>query len=228
MRLAALADDQAPYVDTRPWYIRARDWLADSAIVNAATSARDYTVDETQRAIQELYQTGLNFDQTYSDLVNAQPQVASVSDPDLQSQYDDLVSRGSYIKSVISDAVAGVQNVAAWVKENTGVDIGQGSSLQGLGFVQLVPLAIIGAVVAATALAAAWITDARSSISKIQALQQLAETVPPDQRASIVNNALKQSGGITGTISSVNSFLVIAAIIAAGVYFAPQLKRLIK
>jgi hypothetical protein len=234
MRLGYIGQDEAPaaYVDTRPWYIRARDWLADSTVVNAAAAARDYTLDEAQQAIQALYTAGVNFDQTMSDLLNAQANVASVGDPDLQSQYDDLVSRGSSIKGAISTAVNSVQSIVAWIKQNLGVDIGQGANppagLQGLGIIQLVPLALLGAVVAATALATAWIVDARSAITKIQALTQLANSVPPDQRASVVNNALKQSGGIAATVSSVNSFLIIAAVIAAGVFFAPQLKRLIK
>jgi hypothetical protein len=223
MRLRGLGDDTATYVDTRPFWIKARDWLADSAVVNAATAARDWTVDETAQAIQDLYSTGLTFQQTMQDLLAVQNQAAQ--DPDLKSQYDDLVSRGGTVNSTITAAVRGVQNVVQWVKDNTGSDISASTtappSLQGLGFIQVIPLAIIGGVIAATALAAAWIVDARSAIGKIQAMQ--AAGLTPDQ----ISVALKQSGGLTGAVSSATGFLVVLGIIAAGVYFAPELKKLV-
>jgi hypothetical protein len=223
MRLDGLGTALADATDTRPWYIKLRDWAADSAVVNAAVAVQDYTVQETQAAIKALYDAGNQFHSTYTELQNYAD--AAQQSPDLATEYSDLVSRGNYINTVISDAVASVQSVVQWVKDNVGTDIS--GSLQGLGFVQLIPAAILGAVVAATALAVAWITDARSAITKIQALQQLANSVPPEQRADVITAALKQSGGLTETISKTTTLLVVGGVVLAGVFFAPQIKRLL-
>lgn len=223
MRLHGLGTALADATDTRPWYIKLRDWAADTSVVNAAVAVQDYTIDETQKAIKALYDAGNQFAATYAELQSYAD--AAQQSPELATQYSDLMSRGNYINTVISDAVASVQGIVQWVKDNVGTDIS--GSLQGLGFVQLIPAAILAAVVAATALAVAWITDARSAITKIQALQSLALTVPPDQRASVINSALKQSGGLTDTLKQGTTLLVVGGVIAAGIFFAPQIKRLL-
>lgn len=223
MRLHGLGIALADTTDTRPWYIKLRDWAADSAVVNAAVAVQDYTVDETQKAIKALYDAGNNFAATFAEL-QTYADTAQQS-PDLANQYSDLVSRGNYINTVISDAVASVQTIVQWVKDNVGTDIS--GSLQGLGFVQLIPAAILAAVVAATALAVAWITDARSAITKLQAIQSLAATVPEDQRASVISSALNQSGGLTGTLKQATTLLVVGGVVVAGIFFAPQIRRLL-
>jgi SOS response regulatory protein OraA/RecX len=222
MRLSNLAADEV-VVDSRPWYIRARDWLADSAVVNAATAVRDWSVAEAQQAIQDLYNAGIDFHNTRDELLSLQS--TANGNADLQAEYDGLMSRGNLIDSTITTAVNSVQAIAQWIKENTGVDIssaGPPAGLQGLGFIQVVPAAIIGGVVAATALAVAWIVDARSAITRIRALQEAG--LSPDQIAA----ALKQQGGLTGAVSSVTGLLVVGGLLLAGIYFAPQLKRLLK
>lgn len=225
MRMGSLADEVA---DTRPWYTRVRDWVADSAVVNAATAGRDYAVDEAKRAIEDLYNRGLEFQQTLSQLAGYQN--VAYQSSDLRAQYDELMSRGANVNAVIRSAVASVQGIAAWVRQNMGVDLDTPPQpfLGSLGFVQVIPLAIIGGVVAATALAAAWIVDARSAITRLEAMQSLIESVPPDQRAGVLDQMLQQSGGITGAVSSIKGLLIVGAVIAAGIYFAPQLKRLTK
>jgi len=227
MKLGAVGSNGTEQVDTRPWYDRVRDWVADSALVNAATSTRDYAIEEAQQAIAALYQQGIEFQNTLRELLSLQ-NVAAQS-PELNEQYNALVSRGNTVNAVIRNAVASVQGIAQWVRENMGLELNSPPPpmLHGLGFVQVIPLAIIGGVVAATALAAAWIVDARSGIEKIRSLQALAETVPEYQRAEVISGALKQSGGLTGAISGVQNLIVIGALIAGAIYFAPQLKRLV-
>jgi hypothetical protein len=205
--------------DTRPWYTRVRDWLADSAIVNAATDVRDYTVAETQKAINDLYQAGLTFQSTLSELKTLGSDAQQ--DPDLAQQYSDLVSRGNVINDTIIKAVNGIAGVVSWVKQNVGQDVTSPGALQGLGFVELVPYAIIGAAVAATALAIAWITDARTQIDKINAFKSAG--LNPQQIA----DAMKQSGGVSGAFSSATGLVFIIGIVAAGIYFAPELKKLV-
>jgi len=215
--------------DTRSWLTRARDWLADSSVVNAAVDLQNYTVEETQAAIDALYRAGIDFQNTWNQLRGYSSQVAASGSPELQQQYADLVSRGSLLGATLSDAVSSVQSIGTWVKQNVGIDLSTPQApgtLYGLGFVQLIPLAIIGGVLAATALAVAWITDARSAITKIQALQQLVQSVPEAQRAAVIKDALAQSGGIANTVSKTTSLLVVAGVIAAGIYLAPEIKRL--
>jgi hypothetical protein len=220
--LRSLAQD-----DPRPWYIQARDWIADSAVVNAATSGRDYALEEARQAIASLYDTGMEFQRTLGELLSLEGHASQ--SPELSAQYRALVSRGHTVNDVIRNAVRSVQSIAGWVRENMGVDLDAPPTpmLSGLGFVQVIPLAIIGGVLAATALAAAWIVDARSGIDKIHALQRLVEGVPMEERAGVIEDALKQSGGLTATISSAQNLLIVGAIIAAGIFFAPQLKRLV-
>ncbi|MGH8744737.1 MAG: hypothetical protein ACREUY_10715 [Burkholderiales bacterium] len=218
--------DAADTLDTRPWYDRVRDWVADSFLVNAATSARDMAVAEAEQAIAVLYAKGMEFQSTLNELL-ALSGIAAQS-PELRQEYDVLVARGNTVNTVIRSAVRSVQNITAWARDNLGLtlSIPPPPMLSGLGLLPLIPAALIGGVIAATALAAAWIVDARSGIEKIRALQALAETVPIEQRADVIGTALRQSGGLTSAISGAKNLLIVGAIIAAGIYFAPQLKRL--
>jgi hypothetical protein len=229
---AASSGTNAPNVDTRSVLTKVSDWWNDLAVIRAYTSAKQWTIDEARQAVSDLYQTGLDFVATYNQLTALNSQVQASGSPDLQQSYADLISRGAGVRDAITKGVSTVQVVAGWVKQNLGVDLGASNppaELQELGYAQvLIPIAVIGAVVAAIALATAWIVDARSAISKIQALQQLAESVPPDQRADVIKTALEQSGGLGATVRSATGLLVVGGIIAAGVFFAPQLKRLIK
>jgi hypothetical protein len=229
---AASSGMNAPNVDTRGLMTKVSDWWNDLTVVRAYQSAKQWTIDEAKQAVDQLYQVGLDFVSTYNELAALAPQVQSSGSPDLQQNFSDLLSRGNVLHKSISEAVASVQNISAWVKNNLGVDFGAGAppaGLQALGAgIELIPMAIIGAVIGAIALATAWIVDARSAISKIQALQTLAESVPEEQRAAVIKQALEQTGGLGATVRSATGLLVIAGVIAAGVYFAPELKKLVK
>jgi hypothetical protein len=228
---AASSGTNAPNVDTRSLMTKASDWWNDLAVVRAYQSAKEWTIAEAKSAVDQLYQVGLDFVSTYNELASLSPQVQSAGSPDLQQSYADLLSRGNVLHKSISEAVASVQNVSAWVKNNLGVDFGAGPpppGLQALGGIELIPMAIIGAVIGAIALATAWIVDARSAIGKIQALQTLAQSVPEEQRAAVIKQALEQTGGLGATVRSATGLFVVAGIIAAGVYFAPELKKLVK
>lgn len=200
------------------------DFLANNPLTNMLTQLRDVSVDEAKQKIRELYSTGLEFQDVYNQLAGYVG--IAQTDPTLSAQYNALMSRGGMVRDTISAAVATVQNIVAYARDRLGVDFSDvGTPPPGLGFIQVIPAAIIGGVIAAIALAAAWIVDARSAITKLSRINDIVNTLPPEQRAAAVQQLSKQSGGLGDQFQKI----VLWGAIAAGlIFFGPQLLKRFK
>ena len=123
---------------------------------------------------------------------------------EIQSQYSDLISRGQSIKSTIETvtgaidkAAATYQDVKNWLAEKfglNGVEIDEKTGQ--LGIIPLIPIAIIGASLAAMG---KWVLDAYEFSGKLDKMKELeSQGMSPSEAAAVVEKSLIGQGMFAG------------------------------
>lgn len=153
----------------------------------------DLSIDDVKAKIVALFNAGKDFESAKARLARLAP-VAAQS-PELRARYDDIMARGNGLASVISTALQKVRDVYQWVRENIGINI---------GVLPLVPIAILGGVIAATAAAVAWNNEANNEARRLEIIASL----PPEKKAA----ALANPDSITGNLSKVAMYAAIAVV----------------
>lgn len=131
-------------------------------------------LDSVKAKIKDLFATGIEFDRALARLQNVRG--IAGSDAVVRARVDGILFRGEQIKRTISNAVQSLQGVYGWVKENLGIN---------LGFLPLIPIAVIGGVLSALATAKAWITEANAEARRLEIIAAL----PQEQRAKALASA---------------------------------------
>lgn len=144
-----------------------------------------------------------NFTELLSNLQNREIDAARY--PDLSATRDELTSRGSTIKNMITSITGTIDKVFGFFRGITGMD--------GLGIVPLLPIAAITIAVAAIT---KWTTDAYEFSKRVDAIQALeAKGYDPVKAGQIVNQQFPTSSllGNFGSISSLIPWIAIAGVI---------------
>jgi hypothetical protein len=131
--------------------------------------------------------------QAQADSVFSMPQA-------LQDEYTALMDRGSTVKSTIDSTMSDVNSAMVYLK-----------SVFGIGFIQLLPAAVIGAGIAA---AAYWLNSAYITAKKLDAFNAaIAAGGTVDQGLQAANNLSGGSGFLSAIGGSVGTIIVVMALI---------------
>jgi len=209
---------------------------SDQPPITAADQTAWYNV------IGQFENYAAQFQTSYADMVQ-QADFISTQSQDVQDEYQALLQRFANTQSDITTVQAGLNDIknalaGAWsvvtgvwanVSGNlktvsTGVwgsiksFIGLSGEDDGLGFLPLIPIAIVAAAITALALI---LSDYATFSQKVALLKQyVAQGLPPDQAAAAVNSAL---GPSPSTITSTLGTLVWVAAGIAAIVFLPKL-----
>jgi len=176
---------------------------------NNAVNAVESIPDEWNSKVAQLKDAVASFETTYANL-QSQSDIAK-SDPVLYADYSNLMDRGAYVKTVITDTINKLGGALDYAKSVVGV-----SGMADLGVLPLIPIAVIAG---ALALITKWLTDAYAMSKKLNLLQQTyddakAAGASPAQLAAISHDAaLQSSGGLfdgAGDVMNKAIFLLIA------------------
>lgn len=182
-----------------------------------------------------------NFDTTYKAFMDNYQALMSLGPyiqnqhPELLSQYEDMLQRGSEHAYTLQQLKATRDTVAAWLQWlqagaiNTfdwfKKQVGLGEADSGLGYVPVI-VGIVGVAAASAALViiASWIKDAYMFAQRLNALQaQEARGATPAQAAAIVNSTMGAPGS--------NEFLgipwTLLAMAAIAVFIGPPLLKML-
>lgn len=131
-------------------------------------------------AVNVLQQKAGNFNQLFNRVLNSE-RTATVT-PNLYNEYTGLVDRGRTIKNTISTTTSAIDTVYGFVTEALGKK--QADSLSGLGFIPLIPIAIITGAIAAITY---WINDAVKYLDKTAQVESLTrQGVTPEKAYTTV------------------------------------------
>jgi len=113
--------------------------------------------------------------------------------PALQAEYNELVGKGSSIRSTIRTITGGVDNVVSWWNSIFGSD----TKLNSMGFLPLIPIAIVAGSVAAMG---KWARDAYMFNRRFEEIKRLEKKgISPGKAAEIV--AGKEPRGIVAGVA---------------------------
>ncbi len=131
--------------------------------------------------------------QSQADSVLAMPQ-------SLQDEYNSLMSQGDTVKSTIDGTMSDINSAMTYLK-----------SVFGIGFIQLLPAAVVGAGLAA---AAYWLSNAYVTAKKLDAFNAaIANGATVDQATQAANSLSGTSGFMQAIGGSVGTIIVIAALL---------------
>lgn len=164
------------------------------------------SVAELKAKIAELFNVGLDFDKAFTRLERLR-EIAR-KDPATYARYNELAARGGAVKSAISSAVQKVQSIYAWVKENLGIS---------LGALPLIPIAIVGTVVTAIAVARAWIVEANNEARRLEIIAALP---PAEQSKALV--AMSAAPTWSSNLARTAMWIAVAGV---AIYVLPKLLK---
>lgn len=179
--------------------------------------------DEWNAKVSELRNAVASFENLYTKL-QSQSAIAK-TDPVLYADYTALMTRGAYVKSVITNTLTKLGNALSYAKSVVGME-GMGS----LGALPLVPIAIIAG---ALALITKWIADAVVTSRKLDQLSVAyndakAAGATPQQLAAIAHDAAMTNTG-EGLFDGAGEFAnkVIVIMVVGGLIYLllPTVKK---
>jgi len=162
------------------------------------------SVTELKAKVSELFNLGLRFDRAFSRLERLR--AVAQQNPATYSRYNELAARGNAVRSAISGAVQRVQSIYSWVKDNLGVN---------LGALPLIPIAVIGTLLTAIAVARSWIVEADNESRRLEIIAAL----PESQRA----RALAEHAAAPTWSGNLAKMAMWLALGAAVVFVLPKL-----
>ena len=164
-----------------------------------------FTLDFVRAQVAKLRNVGTEFDTVYNRLNSYRDITAQ--DPVANRRYYTLLTSGDRVRSQIRKAVASVQSVANWVKENLGVGL---NDLQAL---PLIPIAIAGGIVLAVSAAVSWMSEAKQEMARLEAVKQAIAAADPEDRPALTRALLAKQAipTVTGNLSSLAMWLAIGA-----------------
>lgn len=153
---------------------------------------------------------------------------ASLADPRLTAEYDDVMTKAEQLTTKASD----VERIAAQVKSTTGNTIKSWFGLEGynhaaqklgsLGFVQVFAIAAIGAAIAYVS---GWLGEAYIVDRKLTAVESLVDKgVDPRTAGGLVVDK-GDPGPFAGMFDNIGTGVAVAGIAAVVLYFFFQKKR---
>jgi len=132
---------------------------------------------QDQGALESFKTRAAEFMQTFNFLKGKEPVIAR--HPELKSDYTSLMDKGDWVRAAIEKVTSGVDALTGWFRSTFGA-----ASADQLGFVPLIPLAVIAA---STAAIAKWMSDAYTFSRRLSAIEKLeAGGMSPQQAADLV------------------------------------------
>jgi len=166
-------------------------------------------------AVGKLHNKAQEFVRAREILVSKKHLIAPGSK--LAQDYNDLISRSHTIENTIKNVTGGVDYIVNMFKGGYNTVASLFKSITGLGFIQVVPLAIIAA---STLLIGKWINDAYTFNKRFDVLQKLHDQgVSTGEASQIVGN---MNPGFFGGLKSV---LIPIAFIGIGIFILPKLLK---
>lgn len=143
---------------------------------------------EWNNAVDKLRLKGEEFSRVYDLIINSE-NIASTND-DLYSDYESIKFKGNAIKATIEkvtrlvdEAFNASSNIIG--QDNTINMIERNSHMDGLGFIPLIPIAVITAAIAAITY---WVNDAMQYLGKVEQVKNLINrNVSPEKAYDIVH-----------------------------------------
>lgn len=160
----------------------------------------DTTVDPAWYDLVGQFQSRYaEFNRVYSALQAQADNVLNMPQS-LQDEYNALMSQGDTVKSTIDGTMNDINSAVTYLK-----------SVLGIGFIQLLPAAVIGAGLAA---AAYWLNNAYVTAKKLDAFNAvIAAGGTVDQGLQATQNLTGSSGFFSAIGGSVGTIIVIAALL---------------
>lgn len=152
-----------------------------------------FSVDYVKERVRKLKDIGVEFDETYKKLESWRP--LAQKDPIANASYYKLLKTGDEIRLQITKAISSIRSVYDWILKNTGVALGD------LAAVPLIPIAIVGAILAAILAAEGWIKDAKVEMARLQSIQQVIKNAPPEQQAELAKKLLAKEVAPSAIVS---------------------------
>lgn len=165
--------------------------------------------DSEKSYIQQFKDKARRFWSLWTNL-NQQRSTVSRQAPAVQAEYNDLLSRGSkirstidYVTGAIDKAAAMYDSVKSWISETFGFgDIDEPiERYEQMGLIPLIPIAVI---VAALAAITKWTSDAYEFNARLNEIQRLeAQGIGPREAAAIVERTMDKGifgGGVMGNM----------------------------
>lgn len=194
-----------------------------SSILDNAVDAIESIPDEWNAKINQLRNAITTFESLYAKL-QSQSAIAK-TDPVLYADYTALMTRGAYVKSVITDTLSKLGSALGYAKNVVGM-----SGMGNLGALPLIPIAVIAG---ALALITKWTSDALIASKKLDQLSTAyndakARGASTQELSAIAHDAAMSNSGsdmFGGASSLANKVLVI--MIAGGLFYLllPTLKK---
>ena len=160
-----------------------------STIWNNAVNAVESIPDEWNAKVNELKQAVSQFETLYSKL-QGQSAIAK-TDPALYAEYSSLMSRGNYVKTVITDTLQKLGSALSYAKSVVG--------MQGMGNLGALPLVPIAVIAGSLALITKWVTDASATSRKLDLLQQSYNDAKARGASSQELNAIAHDAAVSTT-----------------------------
>lgn len=145
--------------------------------------------DEWNAKVNELKQAVSQFETLYSKL-QGQSAIAK-TDPALYAEYSSLMSRGNYVKTVITDTLQKLGSALSYAKSVVG--------MQGMGNLGALPLVPIAVIAGSLALITKWVTDASATSRKLDLLQQSYNDAKARGASSQELNAIAHDAAVSTT-----------------------------
>lgn len=144
---------------------------AVSSGVNTAVTAVEGLSKEWTDKVAQLKKAGSDFTNTYNNMLSLQSTVAK--SPQLQSEYNDLMSRGSTLKNTISTLLNGIQSIYNSITGSSST-----AGLSSLGILPAIPIWLsVAAIAGAITLLTKWITDANVIADKARIMEAANATL---------------------------------------------------
>lgn len=189
--------------------------------VERISEGADYNALERPSVMEAFRERVNKFWNTYTQLEQRSNEVPS----DLQSEYSDIMARGSRIRATIEYITNTYDAVAEWVSDVFGFS-GQDVGLDGvfwrdvpngnLHAIQFVPLAVIAG---ASALIAKWLKDAYTMHRKLDEMKRLEDKGYDSARAAeIVNKTITGPGLLNLGVNT--KPLLLLGIAGIGLWYA--------
>lgn len=174
--------------------------------------------DDEKGIITDFKAKAREFWTLWERLESREMEVANQS-PDIKRQYAELLTRGENIRTkvewitgLIDKAANAYADVKDWLTDTFGLGDLSYNQVAGLGVIPLIPVAIIGASVAAIGY---WIKDAYQFNAKLDEIKRLERRgIPPDQAARIVERTFGSKGLFGGAGN-----IILPLALGAGVLF---------
>jgi hypothetical protein len=192
----------------------------------------DQLTTQEKGVIQQFKEEARKFWNIWTKLDQQKMFVAKQS-PEVQQEYNELMNRGSSIRSTIETVTGAIDKAAAmydsvktWLMERFGfseIEADNQMQIGGLGIAPLVAIGGAAAISAGVAAITAWVTDAWTVNKRLEEIRRLeAQGIPPEKAAEIVGKTIPAPTGLFGDLGKLAVPLML---VAAAIFIVPQLTK---